>query len=167
MKRQLQRELAIFHQLRARLVIEFPDLDNQTLLDSLEGLTSLNETLESVVRSREEDISIAEALKCRLDGMNQRLARLRMRADKKKEIVAEAMDRSGVRKIEAPEFTISCRRTSPALLVDDESAVPEKYWKPQPDKLDRSGLITALKAGESISGAILGNGGVTISVRRG
>jgi hypothetical protein len=167
MERQLQTELTIFHHLRTRLVSEFPDLDDQTLSDTLEGLTSLNEMLESVVRSRDEDIALTDALKLRIEEMNKRLGRLKDRANKKKDIVADAMDRAGIKKIEAPEFTISCRRTTPPLLVDDESAVPEKYWRPQPSKLDRSGLIAALKAGESISGAILGNGGVTISVRRG
>ena len=167
MERQLQTELTIFHHLRIKLADEFPDLDEQTLSDTLEGLTSLNEMLEAVVRSRDQDIALTSALKSRIDEMNERLGRLRNRANKKKEIVADAMDRAGIKKIEAPEFTISCRRTTPPLLVDDESAVPEKYWNPQPAKLDRMALIGALKAGESISGAILGNGGITISVRRG
>ena len=167
MERQLQTELTIFHHFRKKLAEEFPDLDEQTLSDTLEGLTDLNEMLEAVVRSRDEDITLTNALKSRVDEMNERLGRLRDRANKKKDIVADAMDRAGIKKIEAPEFTISCRRTTPPLLVDDESAVPEKYWRPQPSKLDRSGLIAALKAGERISGAILGKGGITISVRRG
>ena len=153
--------------LRDRLGKEFPDTDDQTLIDTVEGLSDLDEMLKAVVCSRDEDIALTEALKSRINDMNTRLVRLRARADTKKEIVADAMDRAGIKKIEAPEFTISCRRTTPPLLVDDESAVPEKYWRPQPSKLDRSGLIAALKAGESISGAILGNGGITISVRRG
>jgi hypothetical protein len=154
-------------QLLKSLCDRFPDADQETLCDTVEGLTDLNEMLEAVVRSRDEDIALTNALKSRVDEMNDRLWRLKGRADKKKEIVADAMDRAGIKKIEAPEFTISCRRTTPPLLVDDESAVPEKYWRPQPSKLDRSGLIAALKAGERISGAILGNAGITISVRRG
>jgi hypothetical protein len=154
-------------QLLKSLSDRFPDSDQKTLCDTVEGLTDLNEMLEAVVRSRDEDIALTDALKCRVDEMQERLGRLRDLANKKKDIVANAMDRAGIKKIEAPEFTISCRRTTPPLLVDDESAVPEKYWRPQPSKLDRSGLIAALKAGESISGAILGNGGITISVRRG
>ena len=154
-------------QLLKSLGDRFPDADQETLCDTVEGLTDLNEMLEAVVRSRDEDIALTNALKSRVDEMNDRLGRLRDRANKKKDIVADAMDRAGIKKIEAPEFTISCRRTTPPLLVDDESAVPEKYWNPQPAKLDRMALIGALKAGESISGAILGNGGITISVRRG
>ena len=44
-------------------------------------------------------------------------------------------------------------------------AVPEEFWKPQPPKLDRQGLISALTAGRDIPGAILGNPPMTISVR--
>ncbi len=146
---------------------QFPNADEQTLCDTVEGLTNLNEILEAVVRSRDEDLALTAALKSRIDEMNDRHGRLKGRADKKKEIVANAMDRAGIKKIEAAEFTVSCRRTSPALLVDDDTKVPEQFWKPQPAKLDRSGLIAALKAGEDIPGAVLGNGGITISVRRG
>jgi len=42
---------------------------------------------------------------------------------------------------------------------------PEAFWKPQPPKLDRQGLIAALGAGRDVPGAILGNAPMTISVR--
>ncbi len=57
------------------------------------------------------------------------------------------------------------RPTRPPLAVIDEEAVPEEFWKPQPPKLDRQGLISALTAGRDIPGAILGNPPMTISVR--
>ncbi len=47
----------------------------------------------------------------------------------------------------------------------DEGQVPDDFWRPQPPKLDRQGLISALKAGREVPGAVLGNGGMTISVR--
>jgi len=49
--------------------------------------------------------------------------------------------------------------------VVDEDLVPEAFWKPQPPKLDRQGLIAALAAGRDVPGAILGNAPMTIAVR--
>jgi len=53
----------------------------------------------------------------------------------------------------------------PPLAVVDEELVPEAFWKPQPPKLDRQGLISVLTAGRDVPGAVLGNAPMTISVR--
>ena len=42
---------------------------------------------------------------------------------------------------------------------------PAAYWKPQPSKLDKQGLIAALKAGVAIEGAGLGQPQLQLSVR--
>ncbi len=49
-------------------------------------------------------------------------------------------------------------------MILDEAAIPGDYWKPQPAKLDRMGLISALSNGRDIAGAVLGNPPMTISV---
>ena len=60
---------------------------------------------------------------------------------------------------------ISLRSTNPPLVVIEEKQIPEAFWKPQPAKLDRQGLLSALKDGLDVPGVALGNGGVTIAVR--
>ncbi len=121
--------------------------------------------IAAVARTRLDDQSMAGALKQRISDMQTRLSRIEHRVDKARDIVVEVMDRAGVRKVSAPDFTVSLRPTSPPLVVSDESEIPPDYWKPQAPKLDRQGLIGVLKAGETVPGALLGNGGVTISVR--
>jgi hypothetical protein len=64
-----------------------------------------------------------------------------------------------------PDLTLSLRPARPPLAVVDEGLVPEAFWKPQPPKLDRQGLIAALSAGRDVPGALLGNAPMTISVR--
>ncbi len=57
-------------------------------------------------------------------------------------------------------------RASPAhLVVTEEGSDPDSFWKPQSPKLDRQGLIAALKSGEQVSGAVLGNPRMTIAIR--
>jgi hypothetical protein len=75
------------------------------------------------------------------------------------------MERADLRKLTEPDFTVSLRPTPPPLVVTEETAIPATYWKPQPPKLDRKSLISALNSGIQVSGAILGNGGMTIAVR--
>ncbi len=48
-------ELTYHEYLREQLRNEFPDIDEETLADTLEGLTNLNEMLGAVVRSHLDD----------------------------------------------------------------------------------------------------------------
>ncbi len=161
----LQHELAHHQYLRQQLSAQFPDADEETLLDTLEGMTDLNEMVASVVRSRLDDLALHAALRARMSDMQERAGRLEQRADKKKDVVASVMERAGVKKLTEPDFTLSLRSTNPPLVVTDEGEIPEDFWKPQTPKLDRQGLINALKTGREVPGATLGNGGVTNSVR--
>ena len=165
MSSKLGHELSDHQYLRQKLEDQFPDIDEETLLDTLEGITSLHEMIAEVVRSRQDDLAFISAVRARISDMQERLARLDHRAEKKKEIVASVLERAGIKKITEADFTLSLRSINPPLVVIEEKHIPEAYWKPQPPKLDRQGLLSALKAGIEVSGVTLGNGGVTISVR--
>ena len=151
--------------LRAELQAIFADIDDDTLTDTLEGLSSLPEALASVVRAYLEDLDLAAALGMRIGELQARLARFEARAEKKRALVTLVMERAELRKLQEPDFTVSLRAVPPALVVSDETAIPAYYWKPQPAKLDRKGLFASLNAGQAVPGAALGNGGTTISVR--
>jgi len=165
MRSDLRHSLAEYQYLRERLKAGFPDADEQTLHDTLEGLTSLPEALAAVVRSYLDDLALAAALGLRIGAMEERLGRIEERADRKRALVTTVMERADIKKLAEPDFTASLRSVPPSLVVVDEGQIPRDYWKPQPPKLDRQGLATALKSGASISGAVLGNSQMTLSVR--
>ena len=165
MSRVLFNEIGHHQYLREQLEAQFTDIDEETLLDTLEGLTDLHEMIAEVVRSRQDDLAYIAAVRARISDMQVRLARLDQRADKKKEIVTSVMERAGIKKITEADFTLTLRSTTPPLVVIEEKQIPEEFWKPQPPKLDRQGLISVLRGGQEVSGVALGNGGVTISVR--
>ncbi len=75
------------------------------------------------------------------------------------------MEEAELKKLMEPDFTVSLRPARAPLTIIDEAAIPGDYWKPQPAKLDRMGLISALSNGRDIVGAVLGNPPLTISVR--
>jgi hypothetical protein len=161
----LRSNLAVHEHVRERLRSEYPDVDDELLRDTIEGLSDLPEILATILRSHLDDIALATALRGRLSDMHERLSRIEGRAEKKRALVASVMERADLRKLTEPDFTVSLRPTPPHLVVTEEGAIPATYWKPHPPKLDRKGLIAALNSGVKVSGAILGNGGMTIAVR--
>jgi hypothetical protein len=151
--------------LREKVRTEFPDADQDALRDTVEGLTNLPEVLGSILRSHLDDLALLAALRARILDMRERFARLEDRADKKRTLVTSVMERADIRKLTEPDFTASLRQVAPGLVLVDERVIPEPFWKPQPPKLDRKGLLAALNAGQTVPGASLGNGGTTIAVR--
>ncbi len=165
MMSSLSHELSHHQYLRDKLQEEFPDADEDTLRDTLEGMTNLTDMLGAVLRSQLDDLALTAALRARIVDMQERLARFDARAAKKRELVTSTMERADIRKITEADFTVSLRPKPPPLVLVDEKEIPEDFWKPQPAKLDRQGLIAALKAGRDVPGVTLGNSALTISVR--
>jgi hypothetical protein len=161
----LKVEVQSYNCLRQKLRDQYLDLDDETIRDTLEGITDLHEMIAAVIRSALVDEALQTGLRGRLDNMKERLSRLEVRASKKRELALHAMNEAGLAKLEQPDFTASTRAGSPALIVVSEQTIPEAYWLPQPPKLDRQGLLGELKRGASIPGAELSNPKPVLMVR--
>jgi len=161
----LVHHLAEYEYLREHLRAEYQEADEATILDTLEGMSSLPEALAAVVRAYLDDLAAAAALGMRIAQMQERLHRVEDRAEKKRATVTAVMERADIKKLAEVDFTASLRAVPPSLLVTDEGQIPEGFWKPQPPKLDKRGVIAALTAGHRVPGAQLGNGGLTLMVR--
>jgi hypothetical protein len=162
---QLKGELNRYQLVKVRLLTDWPSIDCETLADTLEGITDLHEMIAAVIRSALVDEALHFGLRGRLEEMKERLSRLQLRADKKRELALHAMSESGLAKLEQPDFTASMRAGSPALVVVSEQTIPETYWLPQPPKLDRQGLLGDLKRGAAIPGTELSNPKPVLMVR--
>jgi hypothetical protein len=158
-------ETAKYLRLRERIVLAYPEADEETLSDTLEGITDLHEMIAVVIRSALVDEALHAGLRSRVDDMRERLSRLELRASKKRELALEAMTEVGLSKLEQPDFTASARAGSPALLVIAEDRIPGAYWLPQPPKLDRQGILGELKRGLEIPGTQMSNSKPVLSVR--
>jgi Siphovirus Gp157 len=151
--------------IRDRLAAEDPSLDEQTLADTVEGLTDLHEILGAVIRGALADEALASGLKNRIAEMEDRLSRLQDRAAKRRQIAKEVMTELDLKKLQAPDFTASIRPGFPSLVVMNESEIPSIYWEPRDPKLDRATLISDLKHGREVAGASLSNPEPVLSVR--
>lgn len=158
-------ELVRHNYYRARLLAQIPDLDAETLADTLEGMTDLPEMLSEVIRSALDDETLAAGLALRVTDMKARLDRLTARAKRKRAVVLDAMTEAQIPKLAQPDFSASLRHGAPTLEVSSEELIPFDYWKPQPPKLDRQGLLAALKSGLEVSGAFLTAPQLQLSVR--
>ena len=132
MKSQGERPLAIetskYQLLQQRLQEAYPDLDEETAADTLEGITDLHEMIGAVIRSALVDEALQSGLRARLEEMRQRLVRLEERGAKKRELALEAMSEVGLKKLEQPDFTASARSGSPGVVVVSEETIPADFW---------------------------------------
>lgn len=161
----LHSEVSRHRHFRERLLAEIPDLDEETLSDTLDGITDLREMLAEVVRSALDDEALAGGLSTRMADMKARLTRLETRAKKKRQLVLTAMTEAEIPKLTEADFTASLRQGVPTVEVIAEGKIPAAYWKPQEPKLDKQGLLAALKSGAEIEGAALAAPQTQLSVR--
>jgi hypothetical protein len=162
---QLNFAATTYRAVRERIRALDPELDEQTLTDTVEGLTDVHEILAAIVRAALADEALATGLKGRIAEMQERLERLQERAAKRRQVVKDTMVELDLKKLTAPDFTASIRPGMPALLVIDEAAVPSIYWEPREPRLDRQGLLAELKQGAEITGVTLSNPEPVLSVR--
>jgi hypothetical protein len=161
----VQSEVSQYLILADQLKALYQDIDDETLHDTLEGISNLPELIQGLIRSSLEDEALIGALKQRVEDMQARLSRLKDRFERKRELASSAMTNAEILKMQTADFTLSLRQGPARLDVLDQEKVPAEYLVPQPPRLDRAGLIGALKRGDVIPGTVLMEGQMHVAVR--
>src|SRR5450755_5128587 len=110
---QLTIAATTYRSIRDRIRAHDPQIDEQTLADTVEGLTDLHEIVQAIIRSAVTDEALATGLKCRITDMQDRLTRLQDRASKRRQIARDVMIELDLKKLDAPDFTASIREGTP------------------------------------------------------
>lgn len=159
------RELEVAEALKvdlAAMVQEDPDL----LLDTIEGETGLMEVLDALLEADLVDAGHVDGLKGAQQRLSDRRRRAEARIEMRRALIERALLLLEVKSLRRPTATVSLSERAPSLIVDDESAVPARFFVPKP-ALDRKALAEALAAGDGdIIGARLSNGAVSLTIRR-
>ena len=77
-----------------------------------------------------------------------------------KAYVKRCMEMMGREELQAGTHTIKLQKNPPAVVVDDESLIPARFFEiiPATTRLDKKAVAAAIKAGESVDGVHLASG---------
>ena len=135
------------------------DLDAETIVDTLEGLSGDLETKAQNVAFFARNLeSTAAAIKQAEADMAARRKAMENRADGLKRYVFESMKLAGIEKIECPHFRLSIKNNPAAVEIFEPGLVPASFMRtpePPPPAPDKTAIKEALKAGQDVPGARL------------
>jgi hypothetical protein len=134
--------------------------------DTIEGETGLHEAIASVVALMREDEILMLGITEMLTSLEARRHRLEERAKRCRAAIEQAMNIGELTRLDLPEASLTLKRVPPGVEITDEAKIPAEFWKAQDPKLDKAALKAALKDGRAVDGATLGNGGITVQIRR-
>jgi hypothetical protein len=160
---EVKAELSKWAELRQQL--ESPEIDAQTMLDTLEGATELHEALLLLADEIAEREAHNTGLAKRISDLQDRKSRNEHAVETLRNIILQTMDRAAIPSVRGDACTLSMGKVAPAVLIEDEASLPARFFVPQDPKLDKAALKQALKDGEAVPGARLGNGGISLTIR--
>ena len=138
------------------------DLDEQTLADTLEGLSGeLEVKAQNVIMFTRNLEATASAIKDAEAQMAARRKALENRAAGLRRYVLENMQFAGIQKIECPFFKLSIRDNPAAVDIYEPGLIPAQYMKqpePPPPAPDKTAIKAAITAGTEVPGAKLTKG---------
>ena len=127
-----------YRAIRDRIRAQDPQIDEQTLADTVEGLTDLHEILAAIIRAALADQALTTGLEGRIAEMQERRDRLQDRAAKRRQIAKDVMVELDLKKLTPPTLPPHPPGT-PALMVIDEAAVPDLLGAASPASTARIG----------------------------
>jgi hypothetical protein len=130
------------------------DGDNVLLLNTIEGESDVLEVLDRVVEHAVADAKLVELAR-------ERARRLEERAKRTRNVALQIIEALGVSPLERPVYTasVSYHRELGSL---NEAELPDEWWRRAPDKI---AIAKALRAGQEIPGASLGNDAPRLTLR--
>ncbi len=134
---------------------EDPDIDEQALKDTMEGIEGAleikAENYAKVIRTLEGDAAACDAESKRLRNKKQTIER---NIDRMKRALQFAMETTGKTKFKTTLFSFGIQKY-PASVVMDEAYIeniPERFLIPQDPQIDKRAIKEALNAGEDLEG---------------
>ena len=141
--------------LQLMTMLEDPELDPQTLSDTMEGIEGeLEDKAESygkIAKNIEGDIV---ALKAEKERLTKKIQTKENNLKRLKETLQFSMEATGKNKIKTPLFSFSIRKNAPAVVMDEPyiENVPERFLKYSDPTINRTAIKEAIQNGEDLEG---------------
>lgn len=148
------------------LMQELSGHDEDTRHDMAEGETDFFEAIDAALSEIDECAVIVAGCAAQIEAYRARQDKFKGRADRVRGLIEQAMVIADIPTIRRPQATLTVKATKPAPIVSDEAAIPAKFWKTQPPKLDKTAINAAVKDGETVPGVTMTNGGTSLQIRR-
>jgi type I site-specific restriction-modification system R (restriction) subunit len=132
------------------------ECDLEAIQDTLEGIEGMiadkAESIAKLIKSIEADEKAIKAEEDRLKARREALANRRLSI---KEYLQNQLIAANIDKLKGTMFTVSIQNNPPSVQIAEGAKVPDKYYVPQPPKLDKMALLDDLKAGAEYEGISL------------
>ncbi len=158
---------AVYKTLKERLMNEFALEDGEeTLLDTLEGATDLQDLIAKAAREARHEEAMAKAIADIVSESQERKKRRLAKAERLRGAISWAMQDANLPKIDAPDMTLSQRMGQPKVVYtdDDPSRWPDDLCVTKRE-LDKQKIKDALMRGDSLPSAHLGNVMPVLTIR--
>lgn len=155
----LSREVALARDVVRMIAEAGIDDSDPDFAQLVESECDLNERLRRMLRAARFVEAQGEALKTMIHDMQERKKRLERKAESLRRAVSWAMQESGQKRLEAPDFTAVLGRGQPKLVgleAIDPADLPDCLVRIKRE-VDRTAVRRALERGEEIDGLCLGN----------
>ena len=129
------------------------ETDLEVLQDTMEGIegeiTDKAESIAKLMKSIEAD---ENGIKAEEERLYARRTALKNRRESIKAYLESQLIGAGIDKVKGTMFTVSIQNNPPSVNIQNDATVPDKYYVPQPPKLDKKSLLDDLKSGAVYEG---------------
>lgn len=134
---------------------EDPDIDEQALKDTMEGIEGeieiKAEGYAKVIRTLEGDAAACDAESKRLRNKKQTIEN---NIKRMKDALQMAMEATGKRKFKTSLFSFNIQKNAPSVVMDEAyiENIPERFLVRKDPEINRKAIKDAINAGEDLEG---------------
>lgn len=144
-------------------MVDSGDISIDEMADTLEGLEhDFNTKVESTALVIKEYSAKAVAIKTQIDALSDLKRVADNNVERLKNYLREEMEKAGIAKVDGTLAKVTLGKPSEVVSITGE--VPEEYQKVTVSE-DKTKIKAALKAGESVTGAVLTEGKAKILIK--
>ena len=132
---------------------ESEELDPEALADTLEGIQgTIEEKFENYGKVLRMLAADSDAIKAEEERLHSRRTAIDNNIKRMKEALQNSMELMETDKIKTNLFSFGIQNNPPSVQIADGTKIPEVFLIEQEPKIDRKGILEALKGGKEIEG---------------